>query len=80
MILEVEDNRSPFFMELIKNFRYVKVLQQVRDKKKSQHINDLSEAFQDVKLFEQGKKKLKSASQLLNELWSYSHWTFWEKI
>jgi hypothetical protein len=40
----------------------------------------LSEAFQDVKLFEQGKKKLKSASQLLNELWSYSHWTFWEKI
>jgi ABC-type phosphate transport system ATPase subunit len=68
MILEVEDNRSPFFMELIKNFRYVKVLQQVRDKKKSQHINDLVEAFQDVKLFEQGKKKLKSAGQLLNEL------------
>jgi hypothetical protein len=68
VLLDIEDNRSPFFMELIKSLRYVKVLQQVNDKKKSQHVSDLVEAFHDVKLFEQGKKKLKSANEMLNEL------------
>jgi hypothetical protein len=68
VILDVEDNRSPFFLELVQSLHYVKVLQKVGNKKKSQHMNDLAEAFQDVKLFEQGKKKLKSANQLLNEL------------
>jgi len=35
---------------------------------KKQSIKDLKEAFNDVKLYEQGKKKLKSAKDLLNEL------------
>jgi hypothetical protein len=31
-------------------------------------ISDMVEAFKDVRLFEQGKKNLKSAKELLNEL------------
>jgi hypothetical protein len=39
-----------------------------KEKASNQLFNDLTEAFNDVKLYEQGKKKLKSAKDLLNEL------------
>lgn len=39
-----------------------------KEKASNQLLNDLTEAFNDVKLYEQGKKKLKSAKDLLNEL------------
>ena len=39
-----------------------------KEKASNQLLSDLTEAFNDVKLYEQGKKKLKSAKDLLNEL------------
>jgi hypothetical protein len=69
IILDInEKSRIPFFLELIKSLDYVKVISEVEDKHKSLLINDLAEAFNDVKLHEQGKKKLKSAKELLDEL------------
>lgn len=69
VILDIkEDNRIPFFMEMVKSLDYISVIKEVKDKHKSQLITDLAEAFNDVKLYEQGKKKLKSAKDLLNEL------------
>ncbi len=68
LILDISDNKFLFFMELIRSFDYIRVVKEVRDEPKSQLINDLAEAFNDVKLYEQGKKKLKSAKDLLNEL------------
>ena len=68
VILEIRDNRIPFFMELVKSLDYISVLKEVKDESKSQFVTDLAEAFNDVKLYEQGKKKLKSAKDLLNEL------------
>jgi len=69
IILDInEKSRIPFFLELIKSLSYVKVISEVEDKQKSLLINDLAEAFNDVKLHEQGKKKLKSAKELLDEL------------
>ena len=69
IILDIkENNRVPFFMELLKGLKYVNIVKQVDDERKSQFITDLVEAFDDVKLYEQGKKKLKSAKDLLNEL------------
>jgi len=35
---------------------------------KDQILTDLKEAFEDIKLYEQEKKKLKTAKELLNEL------------
>ena len=69
LILEIkENNRIPFFMELIKSLDYISIIKEVKEERKSQFITDLAEAFNDVKLHEQGKKKLKTAKDLLNEL------------
>jgi len=69
VILDItQNNRIPFFMEMIKSLDYITVVKEVKDEAKSQFVSDLAEAFNDVKLFEQGKKKLKSAKDLLNEL------------
>lgn len=68
VILDVKDDRQAFFMELLKSLDYVEVLQEVNDKEKSEAIQDLVKAFNDVKLHEQGKKKLTSAKDLFIEL------------
>ena len=63
-----ENNRVPFFMEMLRSLDYISVVKEVKGKSESQFINDMAEAFNDVKLYEQGKKKLKLAKDLLNEL------------
>lgn len=68
VILDIQDNRVPFFMELLKSLDYINVLKEVKDKEKSKAIQDLADAFNDVKLYEKGKKQLKSAKDLLDEL------------
>lgn len=69
VILDITENsRIPFFMELVKSLDYISVVKEVKEERTSQFIDDLVEAFNDVKLYEQGKKKLKSAKDLLNEL------------
>jgi hypothetical protein len=68
VILDIRDNRIPFFMELVKSLDYISVVKEVKNEAKSQFVADLADAFNDVKLYEEGKKKLKSAKDLLNEL------------
>ncbi len=69
VILDIkENNRIPFFMEMLKSLDYISIIKEVKEERKSQFISDLADAFNDVKLHEQGKKKLKSAKDLLNEL------------
>ena len=68
LILDIKDNRVPFFMELIKSLDYINILKEVKNKEKSKNIQDLAEAFNDVRLHEKGKKSLKTANELLNEL------------
>ena len=55
-------------MELVKSLDYISILKEVKDKEKSKAIQELAEAFSDVKLHQEGKKQLKSAKDLLNEL------------
>lgn len=68
VILDIQESRVPFFMELLKSLDYIQILKEVNQKEKSKAIEDLVEAFNDVKLYEEGKKELKSANDLLNEL------------
>lgn len=68
VLLNIEKNRVTFFMELIKSLDYISVLKEVKSEEKSKAIQDLADAFNDVKLYEQGKKQLKSAKELLEEL------------
>ncbi len=55
-------------MELLKSLDYIHILKEIKSKEKSQAIQDLAEAFNDVKLYEKGEKKLKSAKDVLDEL------------
>ena len=69
VILYIKENsRIPFFMEMLKSLDYISVVKAVKEERKSQLITDLANAFNDVDLYKQGKKKLKSAKDLLNEL------------
>ena len=68
VLLDIKDNRVPFFMELLKSLDYISILKEVKSEKKSRAIQHLADAFNDVKLYEAGKKPLKSARDLLNEL------------
>lgn len=68
VILDIQDSRVPFFMELLESLDYVNILKEVKDKEKGKAIQDLIEAFNDVKLHQEGKKQLKSAKDLLDEL------------
>lgn len=68
VILDIKEDRVPFFMELLESLDYISILKQVKDKESSKIIQDLVDAFNDVKLYEEGKKNLKSAKDLLNEL------------
>lgn len=69
IILDItENNRIPFFMELIRSLGYIRVVKEIKDDEKSRYINELEESFNDITLHKEGKKKLKSAKDLLNEL------------
>ena len=68
VILDIKNNRVPFFMELIRSLDYISVVKEIKDQRKSRFVKELVEAYNDVKLYEQGKKKLKSAKDLLDEL------------
>jgi len=68
VILDIKETRIPFFMELIKSLDYIRIVKEIKDEKKSRAVSELAEAFRDAELHEQGKKKLKSAKELLGEL------------
>lgn len=68
VLVNVPNNKSSFFMELLKTLDFVDVIKQVEDKEKIDAINNLVNAFNDVTLYEQGKKQLKTAENLLDEL------------
>ena len=66
--LDIKESRVPFFMELVQSLDYIKVVEDIKNKRKQDFIRDMAEAIQDVKLHQAGKKKLKTAKQLLHEL------------
>jgi len=68
IILEVQENKAPFFIELINGLKYIRILKKVENKQKSKAIQDILDAFNEVTLHEEGSIKLKSANQLLDEI------------
>jgi len=66
LIVDIKDNKAAFFMELIKNFSFVKTKKVESNKQKI--LNDLRESVKQVKLHKQGKIKLKSFDEFLDEL------------
>jgi len=66
VILDIKDEKAPFIMEVLKNFRDVKA--KPLTSYKADVLESLREAVEEVKLIKQGKLKGIPAKDLLNEL------------
>ena len=67
IVLKIEDGKVDFFLDLIKNFKFVKILKQKNDCEKEEILNDIKEGIEQIKLHQEGKIKLKSLDNLLIE-------------
>ena len=68
LVLDISDNRSAFFIELIQSLDYIRILKKIQRDNDINMLNDLTDAFDDVKAHNLGHKQLKTAEELYNEL------------
>jgi tetrahydromethanopterin S-methyltransferase subunit A len=67
VVLNINDNKVEFFMELVKNFDFVKVEDYTEPTNKKIKAS-IRQGLEEVKLIEQGKKKGTPLNDFLNEL------------
>jgi hypothetical protein len=65
VLLEIKDEKAAFFLEVLKNFSFVKA-KPLTDE--SPLLQEIEEAVHNVNLAKEGKLKPKPLSELLNEL------------
>jgi hypothetical protein len=65
-LVKVDDSKAPFFIELMKNLRSVRVERISPEKKKL--LRELRQAVEEVKAAERGEIQLRSARDFLREL------------
>lgn len=66
VLLDIEDSKAPFVMELLKNLTFVKA--KPINEEKEQLIAEIKEAVKNVRLVREGKLKARPAKELLDEL------------
>lgn len=66
VVIDIPDKKFSFFMELMKNLGIKKVRRLTRDQKK--FVDDLRRSLEQVEEHQEGKIKLRTAEDLLNEL------------
>ena len=66
ILLDIKDSKVSFFMELIKNFSFVKASPLTPYKAKV--LEDVKEAVLEMQLIKEGKLKGRNAEDLFNEL------------
>lgn len=63
--IHIQDSKVPFFMELIKNFDFVKV----EDYPTKEEVKEnIKQGLKELQLVKQGKLKTRPAKEFLNEL------------
>jgi hypothetical protein len=67
VLIDIPDNEATFGMKVLKSLSFVKKAKPM-SKAKIELWEDLKEAADQVRLHKQGKIKLKTAQELLNEL------------
>jgi len=67
LIIEIPDNEVVFGMKVLKSLNFIKNAKPMSESS-VKLWNDLKDASNEVKLHKQGKIKLKTAQELLNEL------------
>jgi len=69
VVLNVPDNKYPFFMELVKSLGFVKVPGEAKlGKKQKEFVEGTKNSLEQVERHLKGEIKLKTADQLLDEL------------
>ena len=71
LVIQIKDKKkSKFVKELLGSFDFISIEKAKGDRKKAvkKRMAELKEAFNDIKLAEAGKKKLKTLDEVLNEL------------
>lgn len=66
ILLDIKDTKVAFFMELLKNFSYVKA--KPLSPQKALFFEELKGSIEEVNQAKKGKLKLQSAKDFLNEL------------
>ena len=66
VLLDIKDSKAEFMLELLKNFSFVKA--ESLTPTKAQFLKDLKGSVGEATLAKQGKVKLQSARDFLNEL------------
>jgi hypothetical protein len=66
ILVDIKDSKADFILELLKNFPYVKTKKLLPTK--AEFLEELRDSVKEVSLAKQGKIKLKSAKDFLNEL------------
>ena len=68
VILDIQDSKVSLFLELIKSIDFVKGVTTIKDSENKEAKTRITEALEQIKQHQQGKLKLKSAKDLLDEL------------
>ena len=66
VVLNVDEKKYKFFMELVKNFDFITVA--AGDAAKKQMLKEIAQGMQEAVLADKGKIKTRSAKSFLNEL------------
>ena len=67
ILLDINDNKASFFMEVLKNFSFVKKATPISDIK-ADLMQDIREAVEELRLVREGKLEARNAEDLINEL------------
>ena len=71
LTINIPDQEVSFFRELIKRFHYREIVDEKTESltpEQEEFVQDLKDALRDVELYQAGKKQLKTAQQLWDEL------------
>lgn len=66
LMLDIEDDKAPFIIEVLKNFKFVKT--KPLSTYKYEVLEGLKEGIEEMKLIQSGKLKETSARDLFDEL------------
>ena len=66
--LYIQENKFQFFMDIIRNFDFVKVNNMDAGDSKKEILANIKSGLDELKQIEKGKKKARSANEFLNEL------------
>ena len=67
VLIDIPDNKASFGMKVLKSLSFIKKAKPMSESA-FELLKDLKESSKEIRLHKQGKLKLKTAQELLNEL------------